>query len=109
VVAVVSAIATAMVRRNEHATTDDGHVSMGCDLFEAPAGGIETVCQGGGRTDICFVRTVVLSGVLGRSDSRWWYQCSAAESSSATAVHHHRRGDRLLRTKDDVGLMTLVK
>ena len=54
----------------------------------------------GERTYALSVRCV-LSGVLGRSDRRWWYEGSAPASSSATAVRHHRRGDRLLRTMDD--------
>ena len=57
-IAVCSGIATAMDRRNENATTGDGADITGFDRFEAPATGTEAVCQGVGRTDVCFVRAV---------------------------------------------------
>jgi len=55
---VCNGIATATDRRIEHATTGDRTSTPGCDSFGGPAGGIETVCRGGGRKEICSVRAV---------------------------------------------------
>ena len=55
---VCNGIATATDRRIEHATTGDRASTPGCDRFGGPAGGIETVCRGGGRKEICSVCAV---------------------------------------------------
>jgi len=55
---VCNGMAIATDRRIEHATTGDRASNSGCDRFGVPAGGIETICRGGGRKEICSVRAV---------------------------------------------------
>jgi len=55
---VCNGIATATDRRIEHANTGDRASTPGCDRFGGPAGGIETVCPGGGRKGISSIRAV---------------------------------------------------